>query len=415
MASCKICGRKESKKRVLDEQKICSVCSRKLKENNYELVEANKDIINSTVIDVSNQNDSQDSISHEVGIRELIKETMIEEIKRFDNVLRHLEQQVNHLQTHIEHKNVIIEELVDVIRNTNKNTLSQHITNGIPDKYEQPFQTVNSKRVSKLRDAARNTEEFVHENCYQPLYHPTDSVCEEDEFIYADDANIMTGSTRRIGKTNGINAGGQTKRPHIVTKDNPENEYPFKKTLPGNTNYADVTKQGRKKCIIGGSIVKRIDMREFNVWLENGTAIKRCFPGAVASQLGYYVEEVLNEENIDEMIINVGTNNLSKKRQTEEDTVQEIIGIVKKCHAYGVNNVYVSGITCRPEYQWKVDKINKLLRDYAGFYNYKFIDNTNIEKQHLWKDSLHLNDNGTINLACSFLDCLNKRTYEFFY
>lgn len=43
MANCNICGRKESKKRVICEQKVCSECLRKLKENNYVLVNSNKD------------------------------------------------------------------------------------------------------------------------------------------------------------------------------------------------------------------------------------------------------------------------------------------------------------------------------------------------------------------------------------
>ena len=122
----------------------------------------------------------------------------------------------------------------------------------------------------------------------------------------------------------------QTKRPPNVINGNPENERCFNKTVPGNSSYAEISREGRKTCIIGASLIKRIDMQEFNRYLEKGTAIKRSFPGATASRLKYYIEE-----NIDRIIINVGTNNLSKK-QSEEEIVDEIIKIVSKCHTYGL-------------------------------------------------------------------------------
>ena len=89
--------------------------------------------------------------------------------------------------------------------------------------------------------------------------------------------------------------------------------------------------------------------------------------------------------------------------------------IVNKCHNYGVNEIFVSGLTCRPAYQVKVNKINKLLREYARSYDYMYIDNSDIGKRHLWKDFLHLNDQGMTNLACNFLDSLNNRAYNSFY
>ena len=43
MAICNICGRKETKNRVICEQKVCSECLRKLKGSNYVLINVNKD------------------------------------------------------------------------------------------------------------------------------------------------------------------------------------------------------------------------------------------------------------------------------------------------------------------------------------------------------------------------------------
>ena len=114
--------------------------------------------------------------------------------------------------------------------------------------------------------------------------------------------------------------------------------------------------------------------------------------------------------------MNIGTNNLTKKQQSEEEIVSEILETVAKCRTYGVNEVFVSGLTCRPTYEKQINRINTLLRENASNRGYMFVDNSDILEKHLWKDRLHLNDQGTINLSCNFLDSLNKRaSFEYFY
>ena len=156
--------------------------------------------------------------------------------------------------------------------------------------------------------------------------------------MYTDDANIITNSqTTRNKSWNGVCVTPPPRRPQVVVKNNPEKENYFLRSVPGKANYSDITKEGKKTCVIGASMVNRIDMVEFNKFLEKGTAIKRSFSGATASKLNYYIEEVMNEENVDRIIINIGTNNLTKKKQqTEYETAMEIIDIVKKCHNYGI-------------------------------------------------------------------------------
>ena len=104
----------------------------------------------------------------------------------------------------------------------------------------------------------------------------------------------------------------------------------------------------------------------------------------------------------------MGTNNLSNKNQTANETVKEITDIANACHNTGVNKVYVSGLTCRPLYQAKINKINRLLRTNVVTRNFEFIDNENIiHHKHLWRDKLHLNKEGIILLANNFLHFLN--------
>ena len=137
-----------------------------------------------------------------------------------------------------------------------------------------------------------------------------------------------------------------------------------------NTKYAEASKKNRKIAILSASITKPIDMIEFN------KCVKRAFGGATASQLNHFVQATLKEDRPDTMIINAGTNNFTKKRQSPEETAEEIIEIVKMCRYGGVKDIFVSSITCRPLYQTQINEVNKLLRYYAGSYNYKFIDNT---------------------------------------
>ena len=68
----------------------------------------------------------------------------------------------------------------------------------------------------------------------------------------------------------------------------------------------------------------------------------------------------------------------------------------------------MSGITCRPKFKVKIDEINNLLKTNAGICNSTYIDNTNIRKQHLWTDDLHLNREGTRVLANNYLAHLNR-------
>ena len=107
---------------------------------------------------------------------------------------------------------------------------------------------------------------------------------------------------------------------------------------------------------------------------------------------------------------------MTNQNQSEKEILMEIMDVVIKCHNYGINEVFVSGVTLNPNHQSQIRVLNGLLKENTSKYNYVFIDNSDIEEKHLWKDQLHLNNQGTIRLACNFLDCLNKGTnINYFY
>ena len=153
------------------------------------------------------------------------------------------------------------------------------------------------------------------------------------------------------------------------------------------------------------------------LFLDKGTTRKRYHGGETVSRLSYCIEDVLNEDLPDRVVLCMGTNNLTGKKQSEIETAKEISDLVEKCLNSGANDVYVAGLTPRPCFQEKIDIINKILEHTATTNNYEFIDNSNITRKHLRRDELHLNKDGEILLARNILKVLNARSIydDFFY
>ena len=80
----------------------------------------------------------------------------------------------------------------------------------------------------------------------------------------------------------------------------PENNNPawriHKPTVPGNTKYSDAVRFGRKRVIIGTSMIKGIQMKEFNSYVKNRHSKLRPFPGATVKQLQHYAIPSLVDE-----------------------------------------------------------------------------------------------------------------------
>ena len=110
------------------------------------------------------------------------------------------------------------------------------------------------------------------------------------------------------------------------------------------------------------------------------------------------------------MIIHVGTNDITKSQSSEKEIAQNVIKIVNTCRNKGVNKIIVSALTIRPKFSAEIEAINKLLSTYANSHNFIFLDNSQIRREHLWKDKLHLNDEGIILLANNFLNSLHEPT-----
>ena len=150
-------------------------------------------------------------------------------------------------------------------------------------------------------------------------------------------------------------------------------------------------------------------MLKFNNELKHDIAVKRAFPGATPSYLIHDVNACLVEDKSTKIIICGGTNNLSKINQNAREIVKEIVEIVESCRHSGVKQIFVSSLICRSAYQKEINEINKLLKYYAGIYKFVFIDNSGIiREEHLWKDRIHLNNQGIYLLTNNYASHLNR-------
>ena len=148
-------------------------------------------------------------------------------------------------------------------------------------------------------------------------------------------------------------------------------------------------------------------MKEFNEWINNGYAYRKHFPGPTTKDIAHYCLPTLIDDKRDSCIIHVGKNSLNKENPAE--IVNDILRIVEICRIYGVNDVHVASITYRVDFQKLVSQINDLLRAKQFLNNFSFIENDNITAAHIWRDKLHLNNNGTIVLANNFIKSVNRK------
>ena len=118
----------------------------------------------------------------------------------------------------------------------------------------------------------------------------------------------------------------------------------------------------------------------------------------------YCVTTVQNDKP-DSVVIHIGSNSLYNDDTNEID--EDIFNVIQICRNYGVNEVFLSGITFRNRHLSKVRNLNNLLEMNEEADDYTFIKNDNIYAKDLGKDNLHLNFVGTTKIVNNILDNLN--------
>ena len=179
-----------------------------------------------------------------------------------------------------------------------------------------------------------------------------------------------------------------------------------RRTVPGNSSYSNLTRDGKKVVIFSDSMCKGINNGRLNRSLVNKTMYKKVFPGATPEDVDYYSVRTLTNDCPDITVIHTGTNQVGKKDPFE--IARGIIKNVITCKELGVNKVFVSGVIMRKDYPEQVRTLNNILEQWQFLHDYTFIYNENITEECLAWDQHHLNNRGSLRLSANFRRALNK-------
>ena len=176
--------------------------------------------------------------------------------------------------------------------------------------------------------------------------------------------------------------------------------------LPGNSSYADITRDGKRVAIISDSMCKHIKLDALNRSMENKRAYKKIFLGATPADINHYCVRTLETDHPDIAIIHAGTNSIGKNDPFQ--IAKDLVQCVETCKSRGCSTVFVSGIVDRPDFSAEVSTLNNILYHWSFLHGYTFIYNENIRYDCLARDELHLNYKGALRLGANFRRALNK-------
>ena len=119
----------------------------------------------------------------------------------------------------------------------------------------------------------------------------------------------------------------------------------------------------------------------------------------------HYIDSTLEDQIFNVAIIHVGTNDILNNGQDAINYLLENIQkMVKKCESYGIEKVLISGLIFTTRYSENIlIDYNRLLKNLGDVNGYFYIDNRNITRNQLFRDGLHLSENGKQLLAQNFV------------
>ena len=164
--------------------------------------------------------------------------------------------------------------------------------------------------------------------------------------------------------------------------------------------------------IFRGSICKGINIRNLNTRLSTANCKCRFFGGATSKHFHHYIQSTLNGKNVktDIAVLHRGTNDIPNAEDDKDLIVESVADIGKECVRLGVKYVFVSSVTVNTRSSSAfISAANNILQDKCATHQFHFIDNSNIKKEHLWKDGLHLNRSGKDLLMNNF--CVVLKTF----
>ena len=179
-------------------------------------------------------------------------------------------------------------------------------------------------------------------------------------------------------------------------------------------SYSDAVEKKereRRTLIISTSITRSIKEDRFNMCYGNGNAEFQRFRGFKVKNIKEDMEANLDHGVFDSALLHIGGNDLPDlyRPQLIFKLANEIIDAGLICRKQGADTVFIAGVTVRRhEYTWERCRLlNQELKELCKKNNFVFIDNTNINVDHLC-DGVHLNEDGDSMLANNYLGHFRK-------
>ena len=174
-----------------------------------------------------------------------------------------------------------------------------------------------------------------------------------------------------------------------------------------NVNSTEFKNNKRSITVIGDSIIRDVKPYKMKRMLDkNDRLYIKCFPGADVIDMDDYIKpSIRRDPNI--IIYHIGTNSL----KSEEAPINIANSIIKQVMGMKTdkNQVFLSSILGRNDHlDGKGKQVNDFLKIKCSNLGIGYIDNGNIIKNHLNKSGIHLNMQGTITLAKSFMEAIKN-------
>ena len=151
----------------------------------------------------------------------------------------------------------------------------------------------------------------------------------------------------------------------------------------------------------------------FNKNLKNGKVYINSFRGSNIRPLNHFITPTLEEDRPDIVIVHVGCNDIIHENFEQinvQDMSNKLIEIGKKCKSFGVKEVIFSSILVKRQIKLTrlIRQVNDCLRMDCEKNGFHFVSNDNVSREHLWKDGVHLSDDGTYLFASNLVNFLNN-------
>lgn len=302
------------------------------------------------------------------------------ELKKKNEMLEHLQNEINFLRDENQGKTKIISGLTEKIsQNTFFNT--QSINKDVSfscNNNEQEITKTNSLlgNIDYQEDCVKSNEQLINDQII--AYR----LARRKEFTKISSLNTIKENTKKV-----------------ITNTTKE------KATSVNTELIQNKIQSVKNVIVcGDSMINGIDNNGISG--KHHKSIVKSFSGSTSKDLVHFVKPLVSKKP-DILITHVGTNDITKNIDTVK-YLNEVIAFVKANSPS--TEIILSNICKREDRNVEKERkhINDGIRNLARKYGLRSIDNNNIDSSCLSKKKLHLNRKGLAKLAVNIKSEVTK-------